>query len=98
MFLPVLCKHFVPQDEVEEALEALSTLIDVSVSCDTGLLCSGATASICSVEFLTELGDVPLVSVSASNIDSIDVTEYQASPLLVLLTFVVFNLGDNLLN
>lgn len=58
------------------ALETLSTLTNIGVECDTGLLCS-TTASTCTVEFFTELGDVPLMSASTSNIDSLDVTELQ---------------------
>lgn len=63
-------------------MEALSTLIDVSVSCDTGLMCNGTATSTCSVEFLTELGDVPLISSSTSNIDSLSITEYQVRKML----------------
>ncbi|CAM9365235.1 unnamed protein product, partial [Hapterophycus canaliculatus] len=61
--------------EFEAALEALSTLTDVAVSCDHGMLCNNTVASTCSVEFLTELGDVPLVSASFSNVDSVTVSE-----------------------
>eukprot|EP00752_Nemacystus_decipiens_P007656 g6844.t1 len=65
--------------EVEAAFEALSTLTDVTVSCDTGVLCGAAAASpLCAVEFLTELGDVPMISHSVSNVDSVTITELQA--------------------
>lgn len=60
-------------------MEALSTLTDVGVTCDTGMLCNGTAVSTCYVEFLTELADVPLISSSVSNIDSLTVTEYQVS-------------------
>ncbi|CAM9423706.1 unnamed protein product [Ectocarpus sp. 12 AP-2014] len=63
--------------EVEAAFEALSTLTDVAVSCGNGALCNSTVASTCTIEFLTELGDVPLVSASVSNIDSIAVSEFQ---------------------
>ena len=66
-----------PQAEIEAALEALSTLTDVTVSCDTGLLCDTAAASLCTVEFLTELGDVPMISRSVSNVDSVTIAEFQ---------------------
>ena len=72
-----VCGWGVKQDEVEAAFEALTTLRDVSVACDNGVLCSSTVASTCSVEFLTELADVPLVSVSIRNVDSISVTENQ---------------------
>lgn len=66
-----------PQKEVETALEALSTLTEISVACDYGVLCNSTVASTCSVEFLTELGDVPLISVTKTNVNSVIVTEYQ---------------------
>lgn len=66
-----------PQVEIEAALEALSTLTDVAVSCDTGFLCADGTASTCTVEFLTELGDVPMISHSVSNVDSVTIVEFQ---------------------
>lgn len=64
---------------MEEALEALSTVIDVTVGCNNGQLCNTTETSTCTVEFLTELGDVPLISASVSNMDSLVITEYQAS-------------------
>lgn len=64
---------------MEQALEALSTLINVAVKCDTGVLCNTTQPSLCTVEFLTELGDVPLISASTSNIDQLNIAEYQAS-------------------
>ncbi|CAM9140099.1 unnamed protein product, partial [Discosporangium mesarthrocarpum] len=64
------------ETEVETALEKLSTLIDVSVSCDTGSLCSNNT-STCTIEFLTELGDVPLISATTSDVDSVSISEFQ---------------------
>lgn len=57
----------------------MSTLTDVAVSCENGALCNSTVASTCTIEFLTELGDVPLVSASVSNIDSIAVSEFQVS-------------------
>lgn len=74
-----VCAHKTHQEEVAEALEALSTLTDVTVTCDYGVLCNATAASTCSVEFLTELGDVPLVSASVSNVDSLSITEYQVN-------------------
>lgn len=74
----------ITQGDVEAALEALSTVIDVSVSCDTGLLCNGTVTSTCALEFLTEMGDVPLVSATASNIDSLAITEYQVTPNITM--------------
>lgn len=71
------CASF--QGDVEAALEALSTLIDVSVGCDTGLLCNDTRPSTCTVEFLTELGDVPLISASVTSIDSLAISEYQVT-------------------
>ncbi|CAM9423451.1 unnamed protein product, partial [Choristocarpus tenellus] len=65
------------EEELEAALEDLSTLTDVSVSCDTGVFCSNTT-STCLVEFLTELGNVPLISVSVTDVDTVDIFEYQA--------------------
>lgn len=67
------------QAAVEAAFEALSTITDVTVSCDGAPLC-GDPASTCTVEFLTELGDVPIISHSVSNVDSVTITEFQVSP------------------
>ncbi|CAM9285161.1 unnamed protein product, partial [Phaeothamnion confervicola] len=59
--------------EVETALEALSTIRDVEVSCSEGTLCGDGTgsggggASYCDIEFLTELGDVPLLLATPSS-------------------------------
>lgn len=55
----------------------MSTLTDVGVTCDYGILCNATTASACTVEFFTELGDVPLISASTSSVDSIEISEYQ---------------------
>lgn len=68
------------QARVEDAFEALSTITDVTVSCDGAALCGLQTASTCTVEFLTELGDVPIISHSVSNVDSVTITEFQVSP------------------
>lgn len=67
------------QADIEDALETLPTLTDVTVSCDTGFLCDTAASSLCTVEFLTELGDVPMISYSVSNVDSVTITESQVS-------------------
>lgn len=80
------------QKEVETALEALSTLTDVSVACDYGVLCNSTVASTCSVEFLTELGDVPLISATKTNVNSVSVTEYQVK--LVWLSIRRFSLFE----
>lgn len=67
------------QEEIEAALEALPTVTDVSVTCDFGVLCNTASATTCAVEFLTELGDVPPISASVSNVDFVFISEYQVS-------------------
>lgn len=56
--------------------------MDVTVSCgDTGLMCDNGDDAdhACTIEFLTELGDVPLISASTTNVDSVVITESQVS-------------------
>jgi len=60
--------------ELETALEALTSISDVTVASSSSTLCSSSGNSFF-VTFLTEHGDVPLIQVSNENIESITVGE-----------------------
>jgi hypothetical protein len=60
--------------ELEEALESLSTISDVTVSSSASTLCT-SSGNPFYVTFLTEHGNVPMIQVSTENIESFSSSE-----------------------